>query len=103
MRNLTSLDEQTDAGHQGGCGSAGVEGRRIELITDPNCQRSPKSLAAAKYLQLYYDQFLPPAVGATVNDAAQGLFAGTCYPEDRSANAIEDSAAAGTRLLGSSC
>ena len=47
---------------------------------------------SAPYFQLYYDQFLPPAVGSTVNDAVQGLFAGTSSPEDV-ANQIEASAA----------
>ncbi|MBC7814509.1 MAG: extracellular solute-binding protein [Burkholderiales bacterium] len=46
----------------------------------------------APYFQLYYDQFLPPAVGSAVNDAVQTIFAGTASPEEAAA-AIEDSAA----------
>jgi raffinose/stachyose/melibiose transport system substrate-binding protein len=45
----------------------------------------------APYFQLYYDQFLPPAVGEAVNDAVETLFAGVGTPED-AANAIEESA-----------
>ena len=50
-----------------------------------------KTFAAAKYFQLYYDQFLPPAMGSVLNDAVQGIFAGTLTPE-QVAQAIEDSA-----------
>jgi raffinose/stachyose/melibiose transport system substrate-binding protein len=45
----------------------------------------------APYFQLYYDQFLPPAVGIVVNDSVETLFAGTGTPEE-AAQAIEDSA-----------
>ncbi len=47
----------------------------------------------APYFQLYYDQFLPPAVGGAVNDAVETLFAGIATPEEV-AQAIEDAAAA---------
>ncbi len=45
----------------------------------------------ASYFQLYYDQFLPPAVGQAVNDAVETLFAGVGTPEE-AAQAIEDEA-----------
>jgi raffinose/stachyose/melibiose transport system substrate-binding protein len=45
----------------------------------------------APYFQLYYDQFLPPAMGVAVNDAVETLFAGTATAEE-AAQAIEDSA-----------
>jgi raffinose/stachyose/melibiose transport system substrate-binding protein len=45
----------------------------------------------APYFQLYYDQFLPPAVGIAVNDAVETLFAGSASPEE-AAQAIEDAA-----------
>jgi len=48
--------------------------------------------AAAEYFQLYYDQYLPPAMGSVVNDAVQGIFAGTLTPLE-AAQMIEDSAA----------
>jgi len=62
-------------------------------LTDPLLQTLQKSLAAAKYFQLYYDQALPPATGSVVNDSVQGIFAGTLSPEE-AAQAVEDSAAA---------
>jgi raffinose/stachyose/melibiose transport system substrate-binding protein len=60
-------------------------------LTDPLLITLQKSLAAAKYFQLYYDQALPPAMGSVVNDSTQGIFAGTLTPE-QAAQAIEDSA-----------
>jgi raffinose/stachyose/melibiose transport system substrate-binding protein len=45
----------------------------------------------APYFQLYYDQFLPPAVGEAVNDAVETLFAGVATPEEAAA-AIEETA-----------
>jgi raffinose/stachyose/melibiose transport system substrate-binding protein len=61
-------------------------------MTDPLMITLQKSLASAKYFQLYYDQALPPAMGSVINDSVQGLFAGTLTPEQL-AQAIEDSAA----------
>ena len=49
-------------------------------------------MSAADYYQLYYDQYLPPAVGEAVNDAVQGLFAGIMTPEEV-AQAVEAAAA----------
>src|SRR5512138_369770 len=63
-----------------------------EAMTDPLMITLQKSLANAKYFQLYYDQALPPAMGSVVNDSVQGIFAGTLTPE-QAAQAIEDSAA----------
>jgi raffinose/stachyose/melibiose transport system substrate-binding protein len=45
----------------------------------------------APYFQLYYDQFLPPAMGQAVNDAVETIFAGVASPEEAAA-AIEDTA-----------
>jgi raffinose/stachyose/melibiose transport system substrate-binding protein len=61
-------------------------------MKDPLMITLQKSLAAAKYFQLYYDQALPPAMGSVINDSTQELFAGTMTPE-QVAEAIEDSAA----------
>lgn len=60
-------------------------------LSDPNLLVVQKGAAAAKYFQLYYDQYLPPAMGSVVNDAVQGLFAGTSTPE-QVAQQVEDSA-----------
>jgi raffinose/stachyose/melibiose transport system substrate-binding protein len=56
-------------------------------------QEIQKRAGAAKYFQLYYDQYLPPAVGNAVNDETQKLFAGTASPQ-QVADAIEAAAAA---------
>ncbi|MBX3071097.1 MAG: extracellular solute-binding protein [Thermomicrobiales bacterium] len=63
-----------------------------DAITDPIAKELAELARTANYLQLYYDQFLPPAVGQTVNDAVQGIFAGTLSPEEV-AQQIEDVAA----------
>jgi raffinose/stachyose/melibiose transport system substrate-binding protein len=61
-------------------------------LKDPNMIAVQKTFSAAKYYQLYYDQYLPPAMGSVLNDAVQGLFAGTSSPE-QVAQKIQDSAA----------
>ncbi len=61
------------------------------VITDPNLQLVMKLRNEAPYAQMYYDQFLPPAVATAVLDAVDGLFAGTLSPEDAAAM-IEDAA-----------
>ncbi|HEX2908894.1 MAG TPA: extracellular solute-binding protein [Phototrophicaceae bacterium] len=60
---------------------------------DPVMQSILAARDAAPYFQMYYDQFLPPAVGSAVNDAVETIFAGVATPEE-AAQAIEDSAAA---------
>jgi raffinose/stachyose/melibiose transport system substrate-binding protein len=62
-------------------------------ITDPNKLLIVDMVGKAEYFQLYYDQYLPPAVGATVNDAVQSLFAGKTDPK-ATAEMIEKSMAA---------
>jgi len=51
-------------------------------LTDPNLIAINKAASEAKYFQLYYDQYLPPATGEVIKDATQGLFAGTMTPEE---------------------
>ena len=53
---------------------------------------SDASAANAPYMQLYYDQYMPPAVGSVINDSVQELFAASGTPQDV-AKAIEASAA----------
>jgi raffinose/stachyose/melibiose transport system substrate-binding protein len=53
-----------------------------ECITDPLMKTIAENAAAAPYMQLYYDQALPPAVGSVVNDSVQELFAGVKTPEE---------------------
>lgn len=66
-------------------------GAAEDAITDPILQTILKNRNEAPYLQLYYDQFLPPAVGQAVNDAVEALFAGLATPEEVAAQ-IEDAA-----------
>jgi raffinose/stachyose/melibiose transport system substrate-binding protein len=61
-----------------------------ECVKDPLLKIVQEEAGKAEYFQLYYDQALPPAVGATVNDAVQELFAGTKTPEEVG-QAIQDS------------
>ncbi len=63
-----------------------------EAVTDPLLQRVMEARNKAGYYQLYYDQFLPPAIAQTVLDSVEGLFVGTLSPEE-AAQAIEDTAA----------
>lgn len=60
-----------------------------EAVTDPLLQGVMAARNDAGYYQLYYDQFLPPAVAQAVLDAVEGLFAGTLTPEE-AAQSIED-------------
>lgn len=61
-------------------------------VTDPNALAVLAQLKSASYYQLYYDQFMTPAVGNTVNQQVAGLFAGTSSPSDV-ASAVDASAA----------
>ena len=62
------------------------------VLEDELIKTVQQHAANAKYYQLYYDQYLPPAVGQAVNDATQELFAGTASPE-QVAQTIEETAA----------
>jgi raffinose/stachyose/melibiose transport system substrate-binding protein len=73
-----------------GTGIPPIKGAEAGL-TDPNMIAVQKAFSNAKYFQLYYDQYMPSAMGAIINDAVAGLFAGTKTPE-QVAQAIEDGA-----------
>ena len=88
VKYLTSVENQTIIA-KNGSGIPVVKGAEKGL-TDPNMLQVQSTFAAAKYFQLYYDQFLPPATGSVLNDSVQTLFAGTGTPEDV-AKAVEDS------------
>ncbi len=60
-----------------------------EAVTDPLLQAVTEARNNAEYYQLYYDQFLPPAVAQAVLDSVEGLLVGTLSPEE-AAQAIED-------------
>jgi raffinose/stachyose/melibiose transport system substrate-binding protein len=88
VKYLTSVQNQTIIA-KNGSGIPVVKGAEAGL-TDPNMLQVQSTFAAAKYFQLYYDQFLPPATGSVLNDSVQGIFAGTLSPE-QVAQAVEDS------------
>jgi raffinose/stachyose/melibiose transport system substrate-binding protein len=92
VRFLVSKDTQTALVKLGMAVPPVVKGAD-EALDDPLIKEVAARAAAAKYYQLYYDQYLPPAVGQTVNDETQALLAGTASPEDV-AKAIEAAAAA---------
>ena len=50
-------------------------------LTDPNMVAVQKAFTAAKYFQLYYDQYMPSAMGAIINEAVAKLYAGTETPD----------------------
>jgi raffinose/stachyose/melibiose transport system substrate-binding protein len=86
---LTRAESQVQCAQAGFCVPV-VKGGEAGL-TDPLLKMVQQGAAAAKYYQLYYDQYLPPAMGSVVNDSVQGIFAGTLTPE-QAAQALEDSA-----------
>ncbi len=90
LRYLTSLENQIKLTEIGAIIPV-VSGAEA-AIADPNMAMVAEAVSAADYYQLYYDQYLPPAVGEAVNDAVQGLFAGTMTPEEV-AQAVEAAAA----------
>lgn len=53
----------------------------LDGVTDPNLKAVAQLVSSAPYYQLYYDQYMSPAVGTTVNDQTQQLFAGTANPQ----------------------
>lgn len=73
-----------------GMGIPVVKGSEAGL-KDPNMLAVQQAFAAAKYFQLYYDQFLPSAVGDAINASVQTVFANTAQPAE-AAKAIEDAA-----------
>ena len=90
VKFLTNKDNQTLIASQGS-GIPVVKGAEAGL-KDANMKLVQQAFAKADYFQLYYDQFLPSAVGGAINDNVQKLFAGTASPEDV-AKAIEAAAA----------
>jgi len=91
IRFLTSLENQTAMAAAGFAVPPTVKGAEVAL-DDPLLKEVQRRAGEAKYYQLYYDQYLPPAVGQAINDATQELFAGTRTPEEV-AQIIEEAAA----------
>jgi len=63
-----------------------------DALTDPMLKLVMEGRDSAKYFQLYYDQFLPPAIAQAVLDNVEGIYAGTISPED-AAKGIDEVAA----------
>ncbi len=89
VKYLTSADAQKQMA-AAGMGIPVVKGGEAGL-TDPNMVTVQKDFSSATAFQLYYDQYLPPAMGSVLNDSIQGLFAGTSTSQ-QVAQAIEDAA-----------
>jgi raffinose/stachyose/melibiose transport system substrate-binding protein len=64
----------------------------LSAVTNPQSQQVLQMVSNANYFQLYYDQYLPPAVGQVLLDQTQGLYAKTITPQ-AAAKAIDDSVA----------
>ena len=85
VKYLTAPEQQARVAASGG-GIPVVKGGEVGL-TAPGSTANPamvevqKSFAAAKYFQLYYDQYMPSAMGGILNDAVAKLYAGTSTPE----------------------
>ena len=85
VKYLTAPEQQARVAASGG-GIPVVKGGEVGL-TAPDSKANPamievqKSFAAAKYFQLYYDQYMPSAMGGILNDAVAKLYAGTSTPE----------------------
>jgi raffinose/stachyose/melibiose transport system substrate-binding protein len=90
VKYLTSKENQTLIASQGS-GIPVVKGAEAGL-KDANMKLVQQAFAKADYFQLYYDQFLPAAVGGAINDNTQKLYAGTASAEEV-AKAIEAAAA----------
>ena len=68
-------------------------------LTDPLVQAMAKSLGGATYIQLYWDQFLPPALAQVSLQATQDLFGGATTADKAAADlqsAFEKAPAAAT-------
>ena len=89
VKYLTSADAQKQMA-AAGMGIPVVKGGEAGL-SDPNMVTVQQDFASATAFQLYYDQYLPPAMGSVLNDSIQGLFAGTSTSQ-QVAQAIEDAA-----------
>ncbi len=69
-----------------------VKGTDSVIATDPILTAIVNARNNAPYFQLYYDQFLPPAVAGQILDSVEGIMAGAMTPQE-AAQAIEDTAA----------
>jgi raffinose/stachyose/melibiose transport system substrate-binding protein len=87
LQYLTSSDVQAGMIEFGNIPT--VFGAEDLVMEDPILSTILAARNNAPYFQLYYDQFLPAAIGAEVNAAVEGIFAGVLTPEE-AAERIED-------------
>jgi raffinose/stachyose/melibiose transport system substrate-binding protein len=90
LKYVTSVENQKVMA-QVGMALPVVKGSEV-AVTDPLLQQVQANVNKAKYYQLYYDQYLPPALASVIVDSVQGLLAGSSSP-DAVAKAVEESAA----------
>ncbi len=64
----------------------------LSAVTNPLQKEIVQMVGSAPYFQLYYDQYLPPAVGQVLLEQTQGLYTGSITPQ-AAAKAIDDSVA----------
>lgn len=81
VRFLTSVEVQTEMARNGFALPPTVKGAEAG-VDDPLILGLLDNMSKSEYYQLYYDQYLPPALGQVINDATQELFAGTRSPEE---------------------
>jgi raffinose/stachyose/melibiose transport system substrate-binding protein len=84
----------SDAANQWGALNSGILPTTVgteSSVTDPQLKDVLAARAKAQFVQLYLDQATTPALGGSINDAIQTLFAGTGTPE-QVAQAISDAA-----------
>jgi raffinose/stachyose/melibiose transport system substrate-binding protein len=90
LKFLTSKENQiAGAGDPGVTIPTTVKGTEETYSKDPILTSIVKARDGAKYFQLYYDQFLPPAVAGAVLDSVEAVMAGSSTPEE-AAKAIQD-------------
>jgi raffinose/stachyose/melibiose transport system substrate-binding protein len=95
VRFLTSVEVQTAMAKAGLAVPPVVKGAAAGL-KDPLMAEIQRRTGQTQYYQLYYDQYLPLAVGQAVNDSTQALLAGSATPE-QVAKTIEEVAGASLR------
>jgi len=88
VRFLTNPTNATGLARQG-IGLPPIKGA-LSAISDPLQQEVVQIVGNAPYFQLYYDQYLPPAVGQVLLEQTQGLYTNTVTPT-AAAKAIDDS------------
>jgi raffinose/stachyose/melibiose transport system substrate-binding protein len=91
LKYITSVEVQRAGSTEVGFTPPTVAAAEDVIAGDMITEQIIKARNEAPYFQLYYDQFLPPAVATAVLDGVEALFASAASPEDVAAM-IEDAA-----------